>query len=111
MDKLAEFENMGLGLSPNEHRLVIPVEQPICITIGKGDEDCERPDLAVVQMPRINVGTITAMKSFYNLAFWRTKVLDAPPIQQTEGEGKIFGQVLGICVVTQTYFQNKYCTM
>jgi len=79
---LKRGEEIGLVLSPNLPTLHSPKIRSDFLTplkVARGQVDAEGPDLAVIVLPSVNLGSIKALKSFYNLGLRRDQILHNPP--------------------------------
>jgi hypothetical protein len=70
---------LGLPIRRHEHRYVIEREYLRIHRIARGTVDSEGPDLAFIGIPSAELGTIKAVKSFYNLQQNRDRMLSSPP--------------------------------
>jgi hypothetical protein len=76
--RLSNAFDLGLTLSPEEHKYVLKRETLSIIEVAKGLQDSEGPDLAVIVIPGNGLGAIKAKKSFYNISLKREKALESP---------------------------------
>ena len=75
-------EEIGLILSPNLPTLHSPKIRSKFFTpvkVARGKVASEGPDLGVVVLPSVTLGSIKALKSFYNLGLRCDQVLRNPP--------------------------------
>ena len=70
---------LGLVIQKHEHRYTIEREHIKIHKIARGTVDSEGPDLAFIGIPLAELGTIRAVKSFYNLQQDRKRMLSSPP--------------------------------
>ncbi len=75
---LSSKGEIGLVLSTQVNKPRLDLQTLRIIEVGKGDIPSEGPDLAVIILPQGPLGTIKALKSFYNLSFKRDKILTKP---------------------------------
>jgi hypothetical protein len=61
-----------------EHRYSIDISHIIKMPIARGDNDCDGPDLAFIQLPQPYIGQIKAHGTFYNLSYCRNEVINDP---------------------------------
>jgi len=75
---LSSKGEIGLVLSTQVNKPRLDLQTLRIIEVGRGDIPSEGPDLAVITLPQGPLGTIKALKSFYNLSFKRDKILTKP---------------------------------
>jgi len=75
---LSSKGEIGLVLSTQVNKPRLDLQTLRIIEVGRGDIPSEGPDLAVIILPQGPLGTIKALKSFYNLSFKRDKILTKP---------------------------------
>jgi len=75
--------NVGLVLAtrfqPQLHRFTINMEHVEKLRVARGTCESDGPDLALLILDRSQLGSIKAMKSFYNLSKRRDQILSNPP--------------------------------
>jgi hypothetical protein len=75
--------NVGLVLAtrfqPQLHRFTINMEHVEKLRVARGTFESDGPDLALLILDSSQVGSIKAMKSFYNLSKRRDQILSNPP--------------------------------
>jgi hypothetical protein len=73
---------IGLVLAPNLptlHNPRIYIDFLTPVKVARGKVASEGPDLGIIVLPSVNLGSIKALKSFYNLGLRRRQVLSNPP--------------------------------
>ncbi len=70
---------LGLAIQKYAHKYTIGREYLRIHQIARGEIDSEGPDLAFIDIPPAELGTIKAQKSFYNLQLNRDRMLSSPP--------------------------------
>ena len=83
LDYLRNTNEIGLILAtrfePSLHRFTLRAEVLRPLKIAQGHEPVEGPDLGLLILPEVDVGSLKARKSFYNLSHHRERILDNPP--------------------------------
>lgn len=78
----------GIGLilanvfGPRFHRVEVPCDKIGWLTIAYGEVEGEGPDLGFLALSVVDVGTVKAQRSFYNLVK-RERLLEEPPALDT----------------------------
>jgi hypothetical protein len=73
--RLSNVLDLGLTLSPEEHKYVLKRGTLSIIEVAKGSQDSEGPDLALIVIPGNELEAIKAKKSFYPISLKREKAL------------------------------------
>ncbi len=81
MNELHRYSDLGLVFTNSEHHPTIPVEDLSLVPVARGKIVSQGPDLAVIFLPTVRARSLEAFQSFYNLTYWREKVLKNPPKQ------------------------------
>jgi len=83
LDYLRNTDEIGLILAtrfePSLHRFTLKAEVLRPLKIAQGHDQSGGPDLGLLILPEVDVGSLKARKSFYNLSSHRQRVLDNPP--------------------------------
>jgi hypothetical protein len=83
LDYLRNTNEIGLILAtrfePRLHRFTLRAEVLRPLKIAHGHEQSEGPDLGLLILPEVDVGSLKVWKSFYNLSHHRERILDNPP--------------------------------
>jgi hypothetical protein len=74
-EELMKFHKVGLNLGAFVHKFAIATEFLPIVEIGGRHRDNIGPDLALMILPGIHIGTINAIKSFWNLSYYAKTVL------------------------------------
>jgi len=75
---IRDASHLGLVITLEEHRFHIAIEHLHFIDIAKPTEPSEGPDLSFIKLPDHLLGTLKAKKLFFNLSYYREKVLYNP---------------------------------
>ncbi len=79
IDALPIDGNIGFIISEQLHKFSLDVRVLPVIRIGRGKDPSTGPDLGFINLPDMIIGSIKALKSFYNVGLKRDKILENPP--------------------------------
>jgi hypothetical protein len=79
IDALPTKGNIGFVISEKLHKYVLDAQSLSTIKIDRGNNPESGPDLGVINLPHPTIGSIKALKSFYNVGNKRERMLENPP--------------------------------
>lgn len=79
IDALPKEGIVGFVISEKLHKYILDTRSLSTTKIGKGKNDQTGPDLGIINLPQATIGSIKALKSFYNIDTKRDRMLQNPP--------------------------------
>jgi hypothetical protein len=79
IDALPADGIIGFIISEKLHKFSLDAQTLTAIRVGRGQDPSSGPDLGFIKLPNVILGSIKALKSFYNVGIKRDKILQEPP--------------------------------